>query len=190
MADPESEKEPPQETLPQETRPPPRTASYLSLLAIILSILALAAAFLVPGPRIPENVMAEHSRGGPFLIGLNCTHYAGAEVTLRVPGPGSIVVQATVGVGLGHTAGTADEVRIVLATTKMECTLNNQTAFVSIPASLASDSTYYATVPLLRAFPVSVAGSFTFYVNGVMAQGAGATDRFDSASLVAVFHPA
>ncbi len=34
------------------------------------------------------------------------------------------------------------------------------------------------------------AGSHTFYVNGVMASGADANDRFDSASLVAVFYPA
>ncbi len=132
--------------------------------------------------------MAHNSRGGPFTIGSSCTHYPGAEVAIRVPGPGTVVVSATVGVGIGHEFGIADEARIVVAFSKTDCALNNHTAFVSVPPTLPTDRLHFVTVPLLRPFVVPIGGSYTYYVNGVMAQGADATDRFDSASLVATFY--
>jgi len=80
-------------------------------------------------------------------------------------------------------------VRIVIATSATECTLNNYTAFVSVPFSLPTDPFHFTTVPLLRPFSVNGPATVTFYVNGVMSLGADAGDRFDSASLVAVYYP-
>ena len=133
--------------------------------------------------------MAEHARGGVSTIGSSCTHYPGAEVAISVSGPGTVVVSATVGIGINHTFGLNDEARVVLAATDLDCTISNHTAFVSVPAPLPSDSSYYQTIPLLRTFSVTSARTYTFYVNGVMAQGGDANDRFDSASLVATYHP-
>ncbi len=133
--------------------------------------------------------MEHRSVGGPVTIGSTCTHYPGAEVTISVPGPGTIVVSAVVGVGVNHEAGTNDEARIVLATSTTDCTVDNHTAFISVPFSLPTDQFHFSTVPLLRAHSVGGPATVTFYVNGVMALGADAGDRFDSASLVAVYHP-
>ena len=162
------------------------TAVRLSAIAIIISIIALIAAIFVPGPK---SIMAQNSVGGPEPIGGTCTHYPGAEVSITVPGAGTVVVAATVGVGINHTAGISDEARIVIATSTTECTITDSTAFVSVPFTLPTDPYHYTTVPILHSFSVSGSGTVTFYVNGVMALGADSGDRFDSASLVAVYNP-
>ncbi len=167
-------------------------ARRVSLGALVVSVMALAAALLVPGPQGPagrETVMASNAYGGVQTIGSACTHYSGAEVTIQVPSAGTVVVSATVGVGINHAAGAADEARIVVATSEAECTLNNYMAFVSVPPTLATDSLHFETVPLLRPFAVAGAGPLTVYVNGIMEFGADPADRFDSASLVATFYP-
>ena len=67
--------------------------------------------------------------------------------------------------------------------------MNNYTAWVSVPFSLPTDPYHFTTVPVLRPFSVNGPATVTFYVNAVMYLGADAGDRFDSASLVAVYHP-
>jgi hypothetical protein len=166
-----------------------QTATRLSAVAVVLSVLARVVAFIAPGLWAPRNVMAQHSVGGPVTITSTCTHYPGAEVSISVPGAGTVVVSATVGVGINHESGVSDEARIVLATSSTECTFNNYTGVVSVPFSLPTDPYHYTTVPLLHPFSVDAAATVTFYVNGVMALGADSGDRFDSASLVAVYYP-
>jgi len=163
-----------------------RIALRLSVIAVVLSVLALVVAFVVPKPG---PIMNQHSVGGPVAIRSTCTHYPGAEVSISAPGAGTIVVSATVGVGINHTSGLSDTALVVIATSATECTLNNYTAFVSVPFSLPTDPFHFTTVPLLRPFSVNGPATVTFYVNGVMALGADAGDRFDSASLVAVYYP-
>jgi hypothetical protein len=165
------------------------TARRLSEIAIAIAVLALVIAFIIPGPAPSGSIMAQHSVGRLEPMGSTCTHYPGAEVSISVPAAGIIVVSATVNVGIDHTFGFSDEARIVVATSSTECTFNNYTGVVSVPFSLPTDSLHYETVPLLRPFSVSGAGTVTFYVNGFMFNGANLGDRFDSASLVAVYYP-
>jgi len=173
-----------------ETPPPKasRTRVWWSALAVILAasvLLAVLAVRLAPaGTR-----MAENSVGGPSPIGPTCTHYPGAEVSIAVPDPGRIVVSATVGVGIGHAYGTNDTARIVVAATSTDCAISNYTAFLSVPASVLSSASFFETVPVLRQFHVSSSATYTFYVNGAMDEGWDTADRFDSASLVAVYYP-
>jgi len=161
--------------------------AWWSALAVVLAAILLVAVIAIrlapAGTR-----MAEHATGGTSPIGPTCTHYPGAEVSIVAPGAGTVVVSATVGVGLRHEFGTLDEARIVVAATSTDCSLTNHTAFVSVPSSLFSDAFHFETVPILRSFAVPGAGTYTFYVNAVMAQGWDTGDRFDSASLVAVYH--
>ncbi len=169
---------------------PRTTHGWLALIAAVLVLITVAVDLLALGLLGPAAVMAQSSRGGPLTIGPTCTHYTGAEVTIRVPRAGTVVVSATVGVGINHTFGLEDDARIVVATSGSDCALTNYTAFISVPPTLGTDPYFYETVPLLRPFPVSGPATVTFYVNGVMASGADSRDRFDSASLVAVFHSA
>jgi len=133
--------------------------------------------------------MAEGSVGGTSPIGPVCTHYPGAEVSLVAPATGKIVVSATVGVGVRHFNGINDTALIVVAATSTDCTLNNYSAFVSVPGTLPSNPSYFETVPIVRPFAISADGTYTFYVNAAMLQGWDPADRFDSASVVAVYYP-
>jgi hypothetical protein len=162
----------------------------MSMMALALAAIAIVLAIVLraTAPTSSGTVMSQASVGGPYDIAGTCTHYPNAQVTIVVPGPGTVVVSATVGVGINHTFGVNDIAQIVLAGSNTECTVNNFTAFVSVPASLPTDPFHYQTVSLLRPFPVAGAGSHTFFVNGMMSSGASQRDRFDSASLVAVFH--
>ena len=172
-----------------ETRSSPRrrlTARRLSVVAIALAATAIALAIVLPAPS--GTKMAQASVGGPHGIAGTCTHYPNAHVTIVVPGPGTVVVSATVGIGINHTFGVNDFAQIVVAESSTECAVNNFTAFVSVPATLPTDPFHYSTVPLLRPFPVAGAGSHTFFVNGIVTSGASDGDRFDSASLVAVYY--
>ena len=172
-----------------ETRSPPRDRRvWWSALAVVLAatvLVALLAVRLAP----PGIRMAENSSGGPSPILATCTHYPGAEVSITAPAAGTVVVRATVGIGIGHTLGTNDTAHIVVAAASTDCTVSNYTAFVSVPAGLPTSTAYYETLPLLRPFPIPSGGTYTFYVNGAMAQGWDLGDRFDSASLVAVYYP-
>jgi len=171
------------------TRNERRVSLGLSILAVALSLVALGAALLAPALLGPRTLMAQARRGGPVTIGATCTHYPSAEVSISVPGPGTIVVSATVGVGINHTVGVSDEARIFVASSPTDCTLDNYTAFVSVPQSLPTDPFHYETVPILRPFAVRASGAYAFYVNGIIPSGWDPGDRFDSASLVATFYP-
>jgi len=164
-----------------------RRVWWAALAVAVASVLlvAVVASRFVP----PSAGMAEHSAGGPSPIGPTCVHYPGAEISITAPAAGTVVVSATVGVGIGHVFGTNDTARIAVAATSTDCVITNYTAFVSVPASLPSSTSYFETVPLLRPFRISSGGSYTMYVTGIMTEGWDLADRFDSASLVAVYHP-
>jgi len=170
---------------------PPRkldARTRLAALAVVATAIVLLAVVAIrlapPGVRVAHN-----SVGGSAPIGTVCTHYPGAQVTIAAPAAGTIVVSATVGVGINHTLGTADIAWVGVAESRTECGLDNYTAFVSVPASLPSDAYHFETVSILRPFAVSVAGPYAFYVNALMESGYDAVDRFDSASLVATYYP-
>ena len=166
-------------------RESPNTA-LLTMVAVVVAVVALIIALVVPRPG---PITSQNSYGGYAAIGSSCTNYPGARVSITVPGAGTIVVSATVGVGINHTFGISDTALIVVAASAMECTVNNYAAWVSVPYSLPTDPYHFTTVPILRSFIVDAAGTMTFYVNGIMTLGADANDRFDSASLVAVYYP-
>jgi len=55
--------------------------------------------------------------------------------------------------------------------------------------SLPSDN-YYDSVPLIRPFVVSSAGTYTYGIHARMIQGAGPLDEIEKAVLVLVYYPA
>ncbi len=161
---------------------------WYSAIAVVVAATVLIGVLAVrlasPGTR-----MAEASAGGASPIGPVCTHYPGAEVSIVAPAVGKIVVSAMVGVGVRHFNGINDTALIVVAATSTDCTLNNYSAFVSVPETLPSNPSYFETVPIVRPFAIPAAGTYAFYVNAAMVQGWDPNDRFDSASLVAVYYP-
>ena len=60
---------------------------------------------------------------------------------------------------------------------------------IMVVADNAPTTTYWQSVPVMKNYTVTSAGSYTFYVNGRMTSGQDASDLFWYANLVAVFYP-
>jgi len=116
-----------------------------------------------------------------------CTRIVGSEVSITVPGPGTIVVYAKVWVQLEHMSGGTDQIILTVNATTI-CTRDLWAGDAFASFSLPPDN-YYDTVPIFRPFAVGAAGTYTYGVNGVMFQGASAGDGIHKSVLVLVFYP-
>jgi hypothetical protein len=119
-------------------------------------------------------------------------NYAGGTVTVNATGPGTVIVEANVWVQLTHVNGTDDDLRLYIGTTATDGgTFDeyNQVAW-KIPSAYPTASDINHTFTVRRMISISVAGSYTYYLNGYMASGYSAyTDRFWYAAMHAVFYP-
>jgi len=140
------------------------------------------------GPPGNGTLMARAAEGVAADIASTCTRFTGAEVTIDVPGPGTVVVTAVVVLDVSHTSGTRDLANVVIQQALTTCPIDPYRGLVVVQAGLPTDS-YAVNVPLQRPFTVSGTGTITLGVNGQMAQGHDAGDQFYTASLVAVFYP-
>jgi hypothetical protein len=145
------------------------------------------------GPQGPPGapggaIVATAINIAPIPITAACSSFAGSEVAIPVPGSGTVVVSATVVVRLDHTNGVRDNAWLSLSDVAADCAFTAETSLALVP-DVEPTAWYYITVPILRAFVVGSSGSYTYYLNGIMAVGASASDSFANSSVVAVFYP-
>ena len=133
--------------------------------------------------------MASDTNNLTQTIGSTCTHYTGAEVSITVPGPGTIVVSANVKILLDHTWGTESVAHIVVHNTTNTCNENPYVGIAAIPSGGSTSAQYYFTIPILITFSVSAAGTYTYNVNGRILVQQNAGDVFLYSTMVAVFYP-
>jgi hypothetical protein len=136
--------------------------------------------------------------GGPIMewvfsstgttIGSTCTNYAGMQVTITVPGSGTIVVSAWASEVISHTTGTRDNHWFKVSQDPTDCLDDDYIGLITIDADLPSDSQWPA-VYTQRVTSVIV-GTYTFYMNGIMVGGQDSGDTFRYGNMVAVFYPA
>jgi len=193
----------------------------LSILAVILSVVALVINFAIPGPAGAQGatglkgdtgdtgdqgiqgpagtngvngvngkgtIMASSNTSSSVPIGSAATNYDGAEVTITVPGPGTVVVYASVMVDISHTSGSRDLVFVNIDDTGTTCLDDAFLGILSVSTNLPSD-TYWINIPLIRPFNVSSSGTYTYHITARMVSGQDAGDQLWYASVVAVFHP-
>ena len=125
---------------------------------------------------------------GGWTINATCTHYGDANVSITVPGPGTIIVTATIQVTLAHAAGTEDLVWMFIGRTATDCALGTRLLIANVEETEGSGN-YIETVPGIRPVDVTGAGTYTFYVNGFMVNGQSSGDEFTRAEIVAVYYP-
>lgn len=177
-------------------------SAIMSTVAVVLAAGALIASFAVPGPTGPQGAPgangAAGSQGPPgpgtlqasnttwdyTPIGATCTHYT--NVTLVVPGPGTIVVTATAVVAVSHTAGQYASVLVMISSTVSTCPSSPWAGYMYVPTS-ASTGAYATTLPVMGSFQVLGAGTYTYNLNG-RTSGAD-SPLWEGAALVAVFYP-
>jgi hypothetical protein len=119
------------------------------------------------------------------LVG--CTNFN--EVTITVPQAGYVVVYATAYMKIEHTMGLDDGLRMAIDTTSTDCPFGPNHWQHDIPGPFPSDIWNRRTPMLFNVFEVNGAGTYTFYLNGIMYFGESAGDEHRSSNMLAVFYP-
>lgn len=115
-----------------------------------------------------------------------CTNHL--SVSIVAPQAGNVLVTTTAWVEHSHVTGVADADYISLGTSATDCFSDSNRQFAYSASGLPSG---FTVVPmnLHRVFPVPGPGTYTFYLNGIAAQGDGSgTDRFFQSRITAVFY--
>jgi len=139
------------------------------------------------GPAGPGTLMGSSVVSTTQAITGTCSQYSGAEVTLTVPGPGTVVVTANPIIVLPHNAGTRNAVRVFLDTTSAVCTSDGYYAWTEVRGGLPGPEDYVAQLTPQKPFAIASAGTYAFYLNGILYDTGPAS--FYRGSIVAVFYP-
>jgi hypothetical protein len=139
------------------------------------------------GPPGPGAVMSWASLDALWQITAVCDAYVGLSVTITVPANGFVVVSSTVVSVLDHTTGVRDIAYFRISQMMGDCTDDRWLRLEVVTDNQPTDF-YWPTTYTDLVEPVT-AGTYTFYLNAVMAVGASASDSIWRASMIAVFYP-
>ncbi len=137
----------------------------------------------------PQTVVDVHNEDAVTAIGSSATQYDDAQVTLTVPGPGYIAVECQLWVILSHTSGTKDRFYGAISESPTTMPSGNYWSAVDIPSAWPTDTDLDQTLYVHRTFPVSSAGTYTYYLVGRMALGQSAGDVFWYSHMRGVWYP-
>jgi len=139
------------------------------------------------GPPGPGTLMNSSSRFTTMTF-TTCGNYTGSELSITVPGPGTIVVSAYVMFRIVHTTGSPTDVaQAVINVTANNCPNNAYTSFENVLAAEPSGSFIKNTFVQLPTH-VTASGTYTFYLNAAQWTGSGAV-TIERATMIAVFYP-
>jgi len=139
------------------------------------------------GPAGPGAVL-DLGTGAFTPLTATCAEVNGAAVTLTVPGPGTVVVTATVWVRLEHTAGSPEQAVFLLSPTSADCTDDRWHTYYTL-ANDEPTGYYINSVFVMEPLPVGAAGTYTLYLNARMTTGVTANDGILSVGTIGVFYP-
>lgn len=125
-----------------------------------------------------------------------CSNYSSTDgvgtVSITVPGPGQILVEANTILGLYHESGVNDFVELAIGTSPTDCGTQpwGDNVWWEIPNAWPASGYTRQTFTVRKPFSVSSAGTYTYYLNGYMNQGySPSTDAFWYARVIATFFP-
>ncbi len=193
----------PSSSPPPQTSTSPRESERKagSLLPVILSALALVLAGSavglsfttghtgpggVPGPGAVVNQSIVRST---TTVTNTCVNVTGGQVTLRVSGPGTIVVTVAATVSISHQTTAAinySDVVLNVASSTSDCSSDPSAAFVP---GLSPIAPYSIVVNLERSFAVATAGTYTFYLDCQNQSNDPGTNSVGPVSMVGVYYP-
>ena len=113
----------------------------------------------------PGSLVASVVQGTPTALAQGCTN--ATSVSITVPGPGKVLLEANANLGTAHTNGTADRNILMLGTTATDCSTFDGAGFLRVPASwpTASAQDSIVSISARRMITVTHASTFTFYLN-------------------------
>ncbi len=140
------------------------------------------------GPPGPGSLMAWSEAPIGLALNTSCQQVPGAEVTMELPGPGTVVVTSTVMIRLEHSFGVGTQVALDHATITADCTFDLWRTYMSV-ANDEPAGQYILTVFVQEPFSISAGGTYSFYLNAMMTAGPSALDRLIRSGTIAVFFP-
>jgi len=187
-------------------------SKWLSVVALLLAVAALAVSVVVPGPTGvkgdtgpqgpagqdgtngaqgpagPGSLMVTASHFSYGTITTTCTNYAGAEVTITVPGPGTVLVSGHVLGRMDHTAGNSVWMYVYVERSgSVLCTDDSYWGYMSVNSDEPTGM-YFDTIPVMHAYGVGTAGTYTYAVDAECG-GVGGSCLLLESALAAVFYP-
>jgi len=205
---------------PSQAPPPPPPAAplrsdglgrALSVIAVIASVVAIGVAFAVPGPQGTVGTTGSQGLTGPTgpagagtimsegnssyawnVYDYNyCDRVLSQNISIAVPGPGTIIVQDFAKFTIYHWNGRVDSGSLYIENKTTNC-VNNVWTSTSMVASGEASASFSFTMPVQDVFRVTSAGTYQYYLD-VDAQyatvfGFGGAS-VDYSSWVAVFYP-
>ena len=115
-------------------------------------------------------------------------NYVNGTVSITVPGPGNIVVEANAYMELDHTNGTADNLFLNIGTTATDGGSPYDEVAWTIPSTDPTSALSPYTFTVRKVFNVTAAGTYTYYLNGEMTSGASGSDNFYWCRMIATFY--
>lgn len=145
------------------------------------------------GPAGPGTLMAWGNTSYAYgMIDIRtCTPILSQNISIAVPGPGTIVVQDVATVSEYHWNGRRDAGWLYLENASMPSCNNDDWTSVWMVGDAEASGTYSTTLTVQREFPVSAAGTYQFVLQSevdyatLFGFGGAAVDRSD---WVAIYH--
>jgi len=137
----------------------------------------------------PQNVIDVHNENAITTIGSAVTQYDDAQVTLTVPGPGYIVVEAQLVVSLFHNLGVHDCVRCSISNSPTSMAPLQYCSVATVSSAQMVNVNVSRTLYVHNTFPITSAGTYTYYLVGYMISGQNASDRFSHAHMRGIYYP-
>jgi len=136
-----------------------------------------------PGAVINETTVTV----GQLISNVTCANFTGARVGFTASGAGTVVVSASVEVAIYHvSAANSAFARLFLGNTTSDCAGIAAVAYVAPAMPLTG---YFVSVPLVESFAITAAGTYSFYVNGIVQTVGADLAYFVSATVVGEFYP-
>jgi hypothetical protein len=114
------------------------------------------------------------------------------SVSITVPGAGYVYVWAHTDIAVDHITGTRDEIYLQVATRAASITYGDYGfTQISVPSELPTQAYrwYMFSCDAHRPFAVAGAGTYKYFVNGVVISGAGDNDSFFDLQITAMYFP-
>ncbi len=137
----------------------------------------------------PPNVIDTHVEATHTTFsGGGVVQHDNASVTLDVPGPGYIVVDSQVWYKFDHDVGTADKLYMQHSTSSTSFSeVITKRYFWEEPAGYPSEGDLDRTANVHDVFEIATAGTYDYYLVGMMTSGAGLDDQFVYSTTTAIY---
>jgi hypothetical protein len=133
------------------------------------------------------GIIVTSSSGSTTYLTSTCSNYANGSISITVPAAGNILVNAQAFMLDSYTAATAKDYVVGIGSTATDCSFGATFGAYNYHSAPAATESAYTMLYPFRVFPVSAAGTYTYYLNGILYSGAASSVAFYFDGMSATF---